>query len=334
MSIISRTLVINPVEPAPISLKLRTGLDTKVALQFLMQDGAPYNTDFAAQFYLVERSSGRVRTYLLPATDVVNGKAQAFIPAGDIKDPNGYNVQVLGTVNGEPTLIAKGSASVYETEALGIVPVDLIDDIDLTFSYNEPASFDIVLWKDTGKTVPYDLEAATVLANTYTTRGGVILYPFTVTPIGENKVRISLTEAEVNSLPSSCWWSMSVTTSAGLTTMAQGDVLILGVPEAPFASLTATYTYDKPAVLTMPGSGFVQQGSGALDLLRVSPFDKAGTDQTALLARLIDGDTISVGATIWTINSIDVVGTVFQFVVSPAAADDATGDLAFTFKKS
>ena len=110
MSTIHRTLVLNPVEPAPISMKLRTGLENTVEVEYLRQNGAPYNTDFGAQMYLIERTTGSVKAYILPAIDVINGRAQAYIPAGDISDRNGYNVQIIGTVEGEPRLIARGSA--------------------------------------------------------------------------------------------------------------------------------------------------------------------------------------------------------------------------------
>ena len=106
MSIISRTLVLNPVEPAAFSMKLISGIDNKVDVTYLRQTGAPYNVDFAAQLYLISRTTGKVQNYLLPSTDMVNGKARAFIPAGDVADRNGYNVQIIGTVDGEPRLVA------------------------------------------------------------------------------------------------------------------------------------------------------------------------------------------------------------------------------------
>ena len=157
MSNIHRTLVLNPVEPAPVSMKFRSNLDTIIDVEYLRQNGAPYNTDFGAQLYLISRSTGQVQQYLLPATDVVNGKARAYVPAGDVGDANGYNVQIIGTVEGDPRLIARGSASVIETEALGIIPTDLIDSIDITLAYGDDASIDVTLWQDVGKTTPYNV---------------------------------------------------------------------------------------------------------------------------------------------------------------------------------
>jgi hypothetical protein len=372
MSNIHRTLVLNPVEPSPFSMKLRTGLEHQVEVEYLRQNGAPYNTDFAAQLYLIERTTGQVRNYFLPATDVINGKARAFIPAGDIVDRNGYNLQIIGTVEGESRLIARGSASVYETEALGVIPADMIDSIDIILTYNEDASLDVVMWKDPTKTAPYDISLTNVTSNIWTKMGGSILAPFTVTKIDDaydNKARLTMSATLVNSLPPACWWSMSVSTGVGFTTLAQGNVSVAGTPSMVFTSINLPYTYVKQATLTTPASGQCIHCNNALDILRFSMYDNTGIDQTPYLSQMKPGHTITLltpppppptpgppdplpgtlklprdtppptpgpAGTLWTIVSTDMVEGVnyYQFVVTPATQSPETGSQMFFFAKA
>jgi len=294
MSTIHRTLVLNPVEPAPISMKLRTGIENVVEVEYLRQNGAPYNTDFGAQMYLIERTTGSVKAYILPSIDVINGRAQAYIPAGDIKDRNGYNVQIIGTVEGEPRLIARGSASVYETEALGIIPVDLIDMVDITIAYGLGASIDVALWRDVNKATPYAVMPPPVTAYVWTAMAGTVLAAFAAEKIDTNVVRLTLTEGQVASLPAKCWWSLSVTESGGLTTLVQGDVLVTGTPLPVFTTITAPYNYRKLATLGTPASGEALHCTNAPDLLRVSMFDNNGVDQSVYLSRVEAGSTITL----------------------------------------
>ena len=294
MSSIHRTLVLNPVEPAPISMKFRTGLENTVEVEYLRQNGAPYNTDFGAQMYLISRTTGSVKAYILPAIDVINGRAQAYIPAGDISDRNGYNVQIIGTVEGEPRLIARGSASVYETEALGVIPMDLIDMVDITIAYGLGASVDVALWRDVNKATPYDVLPPPVSAYVWNRLGGSVLATFAAEKIDRNVVRLTLTEGQVASLPAKCWWSLSVTESGGLTTLVQGDVLVTGTPLPVFDTITVPYTYTKQATLVMPVSGEVIHCTNAPDLLRISMYDDDGVDQSVYLSRMEAGSTITL----------------------------------------
>lgn len=368
MSNIRRTLVLNPVEPAPISMKLRSGLENDIEIEYLRQNGAPYNTDFGAQMYLISRTSGTVMNYLLPSIDVINGRAKAYIPAGHIKDANGYNVQIIGTVEGETRLIARGAASVYETEALGIIPADMIDEIDITIAYNQDVSIDVALWKDTEKTTPYDLTGVTVTANVYNRQGGSVIAPFSVEKIDANVVRLTLTAGQVNGIPEHAWWSLSVTAGAGLTTLVQGDVLVTGTPSIVFTDVDMTYTYIKAATLAVPASGECLHCTNALDILRFSMYDDDSIDRTEWLKQMAAGGRITLRTpveepeepgppdpipetvrlprddpepipgpegTLWTIISTDHVESqnYYQFVVGPAAQAPESGDQIFNFAK-
>jgi len=367
MSSIHRTLVLNPVEPAPISMKFRSGLENIVEVEYLRQNGAPYNTDFGAQLYLIERTTGSVKAYILPAIDVINGRAQAYIPAGDIRDPNGYNVQIIGTVEGEPRLIARGSASVYETEALGVIPMDLIDVVDITIAYGLGASVDVALWHDVNKATPYDVLPPPVTAYVWTQMGGTVLAAFAAEKIDRNVVRLTLTEGQVASLPAKAWWSLSVTESGGLTTLVQGEGLVTGTPLPVFTTITEPYLYVKQATLVAPASGEVIHCDNAPDLLRVSMFDNDGVDQSIYLSRLAAGSTITLltpippppepgppdplpetlrlprddpptpapAGTTWTVVAASPSEglTYFQYVVDPATQSPETGVQSFVFTR-
>lgn len=231
MSTINRALYVNPIEPARMSLRLPTGLDTRIDIQYLRQDGSTWPIDVGGQLYLVSRTCGTVMQYLMPATDIVNGKARAFIPGGDISDLNGYNVQLIGTVDGAPQLIARGSASVVESEMLGAIPVDLIDQIPITFSYGYGASIDIHLWADAGKSTPFDLTTAVISAAIYTDQTNATkLTDFTIVPVGPGEVLLQLTDVQVNALPVSCWWSLRASNTSGVTSLCQGTVTVTGAP--------------------------------------------------------------------------------------------------------
>lgn len=370
MSDIRRTLVLNPVEPAPLSMKLRSGLQHTIDIEYLRQNGAPYSTDFGAQMYLISRTHGTVSNYLLPSIDVVNGRARAFIPAGHIKDRNGYNVQIIGNVEGEHRLIARGAASVYETEALGIIPADMIDEIDITLAYNQDVSIDVALWKDTQKTTPYDLTGITVTANVWDRQGGSVVAPFTVTQIDANIVRLTMTAGQVNGIPDHAWWSLSVTAGAGLTTLVQGNVTVTGIPSIVFTDVDMAYTYIKDATLAVPASGECLHCTNALDLLRVSMYDDDGIDRTDWLKQMVPGGRITLRTpvaepeepgppdplpetlhlprddpeppptpgpegTTWTIVSTDMVDGMnyYQFVITPSVQAPEAGDQIFNFAK-
>ena len=336
MSTVNRTLVLNPVEPAPISMKLTTGLDTKIDIEYLRQNGAPYTSDLAGQLYLISRTSGSVASYVLPAIDMINGRARAFVPAGDITDENGYNVQIIGTVDGEPRLIAKGSASVFVTEALGLIPTDIIDTIDLSFDRDEEVNLNVTVWADTAKGAPYDLTAkgTTISAAVYTMQGGSALVPFTATVVAANVVNLYLTPEQVNLLPNVCWWSMIASTGAGSTTLCAGEVLVQGAVTPPFEDVTADWDYIKQDDLVPPAAGQVIHANYALDILRIHQFDFDSTDRAPTLDRLVVGDNIILGVTTWSIGSITKQGADWYAVlVAPAVQAGVTGEQPFTFHR-
>lgn len=333
MTVINRTIVINPVEATSFSMRLRSGLLNKVEVVYKKQDGSPYAADVAGQLYLIGRTTGRAQMYLMPMTDVVNGKARATIPAGDIRDANGYNIQLLGTVDTEPRLIARGFASVMLTEAMGIIPADAIDTVDLMFEYDNPVDLDVTLWKDDAKDAPYDLtaEATTVSAYVRVAPAGNILVAFAVTVLAANKIKLSLTADQVNALPAACWWSLSASTVAGLITLCQGDVTITGTITPPLGAVIFNYDYQKPDNAD-PIAGQIVHGNFTQDALKVAKLDSDGVDRTTDLRKVVIGTTIQVGATVWTVSGYAVESaSFFQFGIQPVQQAVPSGIVPVTF---
>jgi hypothetical protein len=225
---ISKLVVLNPIEPSPLSFRAPLGMDTKLNVTYLDMAGAALPGDLAAQLQLTGRSTARTTSYLMPATDIANGRARAIIPGGDLNDPNGYRLRLVGTVNGEPSLLAMGTVMPIPAAGIEAIPDDIIDTVDLTFTYGNVVELDITVWTDSGGDVPYDLTegAATISAAIYAAKGGSQLLPFTVTVTAANKVRLSLTVEEVATLPALCWWSMVASTSAGATVLCEGKVTV------------------------------------------------------------------------------------------------------------
>lgn len=226
-----RTIALNPIEPAPMSLRAPAKVPLSIDIQYLTAAGKSVAVDVAAQLQVTSRTNNTTDVYPVPATDVVNGKARVSIGKDILTDMNGYRLRLVGTVNGEAQLIALGTLRITEAAGIEETPEDIIDDVPLTISYNFDASISIRLWQDAGKTTPFDLTSATISASIYPdSQSAGALANFTVTPTAlPGEVVLSLPYTVVNTLPSLCWWSLRASTAAGVTTLAQGSVTITGV---------------------------------------------------------------------------------------------------------
>jgi hypothetical protein len=336
MSTIQRSVIVNPVESSPLSFRIPIGIDMQVDIDYQRMDATPYSDDVAGQLFLTGRTSGRTLTYVLPAIDRVNGKARAFLPAGDLDDLNGYRAQLVGTIDQQPMLIAEGVVMTTAMDYPVPVTVDTIDDVDLAFQRDEDVLLNVKVWADDGKDVPYDLtdENTSLRANVYNAKGGAVLVPFTVTVISVNEVQLSLTKDQVNVLPNACWWNLTASSGAGLTTLCEGDVTVSGTITPPFADVTASYNYIKQDVQSAPASGQIIHSNYVLDAIRMHIFDNGGTDRSALLAELRLGDTITAGVTTWSIQSISQPGADWYAIyIAPATQLAASGVQAFVFHR-
>jgi len=334
--IVNRTIFLNPVEPHPLSFRAPMGMETKLNIAFIGQGGAPYSSDIAAQLQLTGRTSDRTSTYFVPATDIVNGRARATIPGDALNDPNGYRLRLVGTLAGEPALLAMGTVMPVAFAGIEAIPDDIIDSVPLTFAYNNPVSLEISVWMDAGKNSEYDLttQSTTVSASVYESRGGMALVPFTVTPIDANTVTLSLTAEQVNALPPSCWWTMIGATGGGATTLAEGEVTVTGTIIPELTETTALYSYLKPALGDVnPISGQIIHSNIVQNLLKVAKVTADPVDLSATLELVRTGDEVLLGTMIWTVQSaFEAVGW-YEFTVTPVAQDPASGSVTVTFRR-
>lgn len=329
--IIERTVPLNPVEPAPLSFRAPMGMECKLDIGFLTSDGQhPIGVDLAAQLQLTSRSGNRTSFFSLAATDIVNGKTRAIIPADYLVDVHGYRLLVTGTVKGEPQLLAQGTVMPIAGAGPEAVPPDIIDGVDLNLNRDAEALVGIKVWSDDAGDMPYDLtaEGAIVSASIYDSQGGNVLVPFSVTVQAANQVLLSLTVNQVNALPDECWWSLVASTVAGVTTLAQGKVTVSGVVKPPFDPVVLVYDYEKPDALTPPTGGQIIHANYALDVLRIDDNGNAAT-----LDQLIIGDTIQINVTTWTILAISKPGTYYQVTVSPTTQAGVSGTQNVTFAR-
>jgi hypothetical protein len=230
MSTVRKTVYVNPVEPSPLSFRCGARVETVLELTYYRQsdNDLTFNTDVDGQLRLTSRSSNRSASYSVPAMDISNGKARAIIPAGDVVDPNGYLLALYGTVNGEVGLLAKGLVFPNDYEAPPTEALDVVDTVPLTFAYATSIDtvFTVTLWQDTDKSSPYDLSASNIGAAIYAAKGGVKLLDMAVAAAASNSVTLTVTVAQVASLPANCWWSLRIGDVAGVTTLCEGPVTV------------------------------------------------------------------------------------------------------------
>jgi len=224
MSTVQRTVYLNQVEPAPLSVRAPAQMETWLDITFRDPRGQLMTTDLAAQLHLTGRSGTRTQTYAVPAVDMVNGKARAVIPGGDLTDMNGYRLRLLGTWNKQPALLAMGTLQLIPAAGVDAQPDDVIDQIALSFARNVADYVDVKLWHDAAGTNPFDVTTLTVTAPIT----GTVPDNFHVATIAFNEVRLSLTAAQTNALPASSQWSLIVSSGGGQQTLAQGPLTITG----------------------------------------------------------------------------------------------------------
>lgn len=243
MATIHRSVYTGQPEPSPLSMRVPARQETRLVISFRDQNGTVLNTDLGSHLELASRSAGTSLSYALTATDIPNGKAQADIPAGDLSDPNGYNLMLRGHLSGEPMMLARGAVVLQDIGlpwvtglgagggAPGSGAGAFIERIDLVLPRGVAANLLVTIWANEGATVPMDLTGMSLFADIVATAGGTVIDAFAVAPgPSANTVWISLTVAQLDALPDSCWWTLVGTSpgSVGATTFCEGAVTVFG----------------------------------------------------------------------------------------------------------
>jgi len=231
MSTVRKAVYVNPIEPAPLSFRCGSRVQTVLELTYYQQSniaGLTFKTDVDGQLRLTSRSGSVSNSYSVPAIDIANGRARAIIPAGDVVDPNGYQLVLYGTIAGDVMLIAKGLVFPNDTEAPLEEAIDVIDTVPITFDTTNVANtvFTVTLWDDAGKSDPYDLTDKSIAAPILTAQGGTKILDMAVAPAGANAVTLTMTPAQIATLPASCWWTLTIGGSGTVTTLCEGPVTV------------------------------------------------------------------------------------------------------------
>jgi hypothetical protein len=231
MTTVQRSIFVNVIEPQVLSMNVPANMPLTVNLTYYDQAGSLVTSDLLAQLQLTGRTcNSAADVYPVPATDIVNGKARAAIGSGELTDMNGYRLRLVGTFKGDTTLLALGVLRLTESAGIDMTPIDVIDSIPLSLTYGYIANIDIHLWQDAGKATPFDLTTATITASTYLIDQVTPLTPFAISTVGPGEVMLQLTDVQIATLPVTCWWSLRASNAAGITTLCQGTVTVIGKP--------------------------------------------------------------------------------------------------------
>lgn len=132
----NRTITLNAIEPAPLSMRHPLGINLDLNVTMRDQSGDPIDLATSyPQFVLLPRSRGGVYPYDMTVLTNTVGIASVSVPGTSLVDERGYNIELYSrhdnVVPGDPsiptglvargTLITEGSA--YMTEG----PLNLIN---------------------------------------------------------------------------------------------------------------------------------------------------------------------------------------------------------------
>lgn len=121
---LNRVIVINPIEPALLSIRSPLGIALDLGLTFQKQDGSPVDPDtLKPQIALMPRSSFGVWPFDVTTASSEQGLANVSVPGNVLMDPAGYSIELYARRTADnpanppvPTsMLAKG---VLRTEGL------------------------------------------------------------------------------------------------------------------------------------------------------------------------------------------------------------------------
>lgn len=132
----ARTIVLNPVEPALLSIRAALGVDLDLDLTFLAQNRSPVDpTPLLPQLALLPRSSRQVFAYDVEITGPANGTGTVSVPGTALVDANGYNLELYqrraAQASGDPAvpvgLLAKGVLRLEGSAYMQMGPLGMIN---------------------------------------------------------------------------------------------------------------------------------------------------------------------------------------------------------------
>jgi hypothetical protein len=131
---VNRTIYLNDIEPAPLSLRWPLGIDLDLRVMMRTQRNTPVDPTLA-QFVLLPRSQGGVSPYDMEAFDVANGIARIEVPGSSLTDRCGYNIELYArqpnSVPGDPpkpvSLAARGVLATQGAAYASTGPLSMIN---------------------------------------------------------------------------------------------------------------------------------------------------------------------------------------------------------------
>jgi len=246
MATVNRQVFVGQPEPSPLSLRVPARQETRLAVSFKDRKGLPIGLDLGSSLELAGRSAAAPNLfYRLTTTDITDGRAQVTIPAGDLADPNGYNLMLRGYLSGDPMMLARGVVALQDFGLPGMglggageggSGAPSVERIDFVLPRGVAAMLFTSVWADEGATVPVDLTDLLLTANIFAVPGGTVIGAFTITPgPSAHTVWLGLTVEQLDDLPDSCWWTLvgAPPTGVGVTTFCEGAVTIFGEVTTP-----------------------------------------------------------------------------------------------------
>jgi hypothetical protein len=121
-----RSIVVNEIEPAPLSIRQPAGVQLNLVMRLANQVGVFVNPmTLNLKLVVLERSTGRAAGYGVTTLDAVNGVCGVFIPGSDISDVNGYAVKLYSRDTADQPLAVVAS---------GVMVVSGASDFDAAMS--------------------------------------------------------------------------------------------------------------------------------------------------------------------------------------------------------
>lgn len=215
----NRTIALNEIEPAPLSLRWSQGLDLPLDLTVMAQNGTMVDLSLISPALILEpRSGGPVQSYAGVTDQAGLGTATFRIPGSDYKDSNGYRISLFGAIDGVMQLIARGVGVVTQGPAIpaGVgtgVPLPQRGTFNLNIIRNDSWTWQFTLWGNSAKTIPSDLTDATVTAQIRAILNGPIIVNLGIEmrDPANGVVWMSITSGQSGILPSTpSYWDMQI----------------------------------------------------------------------------------------------------------------------------
>lgn len=129
------------------------------------------------------------------------------------------------------------------------------------------------------------------------------------------------------------WRDIGISPTAGAAGSVV-DLLVVTTEETPIqVDDVLSYSYVTPPNSAPATAGQIVHADKSPGTLSISHIDDFGADQSAVITALSAGDTITRNNVVWSITSASTLGSVTDFIVTPAIQDSPDGVQDVTFSR-